>query len=66
MTAGEEATVKADISNIGETEGTYTAILTVNGVETEKKEVTLAGGEKETVSFTIAEDIGGTYDIEVS
>lgn len=66
VVAGEEATVKTDISNVGEAEGTYTATLTVNGAEVEEKTVTLAGGKTTTVSFTITEDIGGTYDIEVS
>lgn len=66
IVGGEEATVEADISNVGGTEGTFTAILKVNGVETEEREITLAGGEKDRVSFTIAEDVSGTYDIEVS
>ena len=66
IVGGEEATVAADISNVGGTEGTFTAILKVNGVETEEREITLAGGEKDRVSFTIAEDVSGTYDIEIS
>ncbi len=62
---GEEAIVKVDINNIGETEGTYTATLTINGVEVEGKAVTIDGGKTAIVNFTIAEDISGTYDIEV-
>ncbi|UCH43479.1 MAG: hypothetical protein JSW16_02755, partial [Dehalococcoidales bacterium] len=65
IVAGDEATVSADVSNIGEAEGTYTAILQVSGVETEKKNVTLTGGEKTTVSFSVTEDASGTYTIDV-
>ncbi len=36
---GQEAIVEADITNVGEVEGTHTAILTVNGVETDTRVV---------------------------
>jgi len=62
---GESVTVSVDVKNVGEVEGTYTVTLKVNGVKTETKEVTLAGGATDTVSFTIVKDIGGTFDIEV-
>jgi len=64
--AGSSVTVTVDIANIGEAEGGYTVTLKLNGEEVESREVTLAGGETETVRFTVAKDTVGIYDIEVN
>lgn len=62
---GESTTVTVDIENIGGREGTYTAILTIDGMEAETKEITLAAGAKETVPFTVTQDAPGTCQIEL-
>lgn len=62
---GEEATVEVDIANSGKEEGTLEAILTINGVETDTRPVTLAGGAKDKATFTVIRDIAGNYDISV-
>jgi hypothetical protein len=62
---GQEATIKIDVSNIGEVEGTYTATLNVNGIKTDAKEVKLAGGKTDTVIFNLMNEISGSYNIEV-
>ena len=63
---GQEATVEVDVANVGEVKGTVTATLTVNGVETDTRPVTLDAGAAETVSFTVVRDLAGAYDLSVS
>jgi len=65
VTAGETVTVKAEVKNIGGSEGVYTAILTVNGVEVETKDIVVAPGATETVAFSLVKDKTGTYNIEL-
>jgi hypothetical protein len=65
MMAGETATVNADVRNIGGTEGAYTAILAVDSVEVEKKDITLLPGAGGTVSFALVESKAGTYQVAV-
>lgn len=62
---GEEATVTAKIANLGKAQGTYTAILTVNGVEVDRKEMTIPPEGTQTVTFKLTKDAGGTYTIEI-
>jgi hypothetical protein len=63
---GAPATVTVDLENTGGTEGTYTVILRVDGVETETRKVTLAAGAEGIATFTITLETAGTYQIEVS
>jgi len=63
--AGETVSITAEIKNIGDSEGSYTAILSVDGATVETKEVTLAPGALETVSFSMAKDAPGTYEIGI-
>ena len=52
VVVGEAVSVKADITNVGEAEGTYTATLTVDGKVADTKEIMVGAGATETVSFT--------------
>jgi len=61
--SGETTTVTVDVTNIGGTEGTYTATLKVDGVEVETREVTVAAGAKETLTWRITEEAPGTHDV---
>lgn len=63
--AGKTATATARIANISTTKGTYTAILTINDVEAEKKEVTISPESIETVTFTITKNDSGTYTVKL-
>ena len=65
VVGGEEVTVTADVSNVGETEGTYTVILKVNGVEVGTKDFLVAAGDSKAVSFRLTEDDPGTYTIDL-
>ena len=62
---GQEATVEADIANVGEVQGTLTATLTGNGGETDTRPVTLAAGATDKVSFTVIQDLAGTYELSI-
>ena len=62
---GETVTIGIMVSNTGEEEGSYTITLKINGVAEETKEITLAGGASETVTFTTARDKAGIYSVDV-
>ena len=62
---GGEATLEADIENIGEVEGTCPVILKVNGVEVETKDIMVAAGGSKAVSFHLTEDDPGMYTIDL-
>ncbi len=62
---GQEATVEADIANLGEAEGTLNVTLTVNGVEMDTRAVTLASDATDKASFTVIRDLAGTYELSV-
>ena len=63
VASGETMTVTAVVKNIGGSEGTYTAALTVDGATVEEKEVTIAPSSSETIIFSLTEDTPGTYEI---
>ncbi|MFC1909579.1 CARDB domain-containing protein [Chloroflexota bacterium] len=66
VTTGETVSITAEVKNTGGGEGTYTAVLTVDGVKFEIKDVTLSAGAKGTVTFTVIKNAPGTYDIELA
>lgn len=63
---GESVTISATVKNVGDLGGTYTVELKIDGEIQETKDVTLAGGATETVSFMVTKDTSGTYTIEVN
>lgn len=63
--AGETVIITAQVTNIGGSEGTYAAILTVDGVDTQTRDITLAPGAMGTVTFPLTKDTSGTYNIGV-
>jgi hypothetical protein len=62
---GQEIAITARIANIGDAQGTYTAMLKVDGAQIEKKDVTVAPRSSEWVTFTIVRDVTGTYLVNV-
>jgi hypothetical protein len=62
---GQEITVTARIANIGNAQGTYTAILKVDGAQIEKEDVTITPMSSEWVTFKIVRDVTGTYLVNV-
>lgn len=65
---GKEVTISVLVTNVGEQPGSYTITLRIASrlisIEDEA-EVTLDGGESETVSFAYTMDVDGTYNVEV-
>ena len=62
---GETVTISILVTNTGDLEGTYQATLKIDNVVVDTKEVTLAGGDSETVTFTVSKDVAGTYTVTV-
>lgn len=62
---GEETAITLSIENVGETADTYTATLVVDGAVYETRDVTLAGGATEPVSFSLSKESPGSYNIEI-
>lgn len=62
---GEEVMVTVNVKNVGEVEGIYTGTLEIDGTDVEKKEVTVAGGTTETLTFTVAREVGPSCNIEI-
>lgn len=65
VTAKETVSVIAEVRNTGGSEGVYTGILTVDGADVEAKEVTIAPGASETVTFSLVKDTPGTYQVGI-
>jgi len=66
VTVGKTISITAEVKNTGDGAGTYTSILTIDGVKFETKDVTLAAGTMGTVTFTVTKNDPGTYDIELA
>jgi len=55
----------AVVENIGGIEGTYAAMLTIDGVLVEAQEVAIAPGSSKIITFSLVEEIPGTYEIAI-
>jgi len=62
---GEAVTITVSVANTGGTEGSYTAVLKINGVKEADKSVTIAAGRSQTVSFGVSREEAGSYNIAV-
>ena len=62
---GEVVTVSARVTNIGGTQGNYSATLVLNGRIIATKGVTLEAGSSMPVTFTLTERASGRHTVEV-
>lgn len=62
---GETATVSASVTNTGGIQGTYTAVLKVNGQQAGQKDITISPGGTEPVSFQVAKNDPGSYGLAI-
>jgi uncharacterized membrane protein len=62
---GEEVTVRVTVFNIGETFGSYTVDVLLDGATVDSETVTLDGQSSTTISFTISTQIEGDHDVEI-
>ena len=61
-----EATVVAEVTNLGQVRGDFRVTLEVDGLEADYRPLQVYPGETETVSFTIIKDSPGDYQISVA
>jgi len=62
---GQPVTVSAQVTNTGDSGGSYTVNLTVNGQVEQTKTVTLAPEAVETVTFTVTKETPGSYTVSI-
>ena len=62
---GEPVTISIGMTNTREVEVIYSVPLKINGRVEATKEVTLASGASTTISFTVAKETVGTYEVEL-
>ncbi|MDD5039098.1 MAG: CARDB domain-containing protein [Dehalococcoidales bacterium] len=63
---GETVSITAEVKNTDGMSGSYSAVLTVNGLEREIRIVPIAAGDTKVLTFTLVEEkIPGTYEITV-
>jgi hypothetical protein len=62
---GQEVIVTAEICNLGSDAATYDAVLTIDGVETKRASVSMAGGASAGVTFTLVRNTPGTYQVDL-
>ena len=62
---GELVTVTADVENLGDVEGTYTASLTIDGIEVKRQDIWLGPKMTRTLTFDIGKDEAGDYNVEI-
>ena len=62
---GELVIVTADVENVSDEEGTYTARLMLDKTEVASKEKWVGAGMTRTVTFEVAKDEAGSYNIEI-
>ena len=70
LLAGDIAVVSAEVTNVGDTEGTFTAEAGATGqdgtsVRIDSRSVTLAGGDSETIELRGPVEQAGEYDVSV-
>lgn len=64
--SGEEVTITVDAANNGGQEGSYEALLKINGVTKATKEITLGAGQHQKIAFTVTENEPGRYVVQIS
>jgi len=62
---GEDLTVQVEVFNIGETSGSYTVKILLDGVIIDSKTITLDGQSTSTISFTISSQVQGDHTVEI-
>jgi len=62
---GEAVNISTVVTNVGQVEGSYAVTLKIDGAVEATKEVTLAGGQNTTVTFTVGREAAGSYQIDV-
>ena len=62
----QAATISVDVSNTGDTQGSFPVTLLINGILSETKEVVVAAGTTKQVNFNVSFDAPGLYEVSIS
>jgi parallel beta-helix repeat protein len=62
----EAVTITLSVANSGDIEGSYNVVLKINGFQETEKSVTVAAGESQDVSFSLAREEAGSYSVDVN
>ena len=62
---GGRVTISVLVANTGDLTGSYEVTVKIDDVLLATKEVTVAGGDSETVIFNTTKDVAGTYAVDV-
>lgn len=62
---GDKVNVTASINNIGNAEGSYRAVLSVNGINEAEKQINLAPQKSQDVTFSVTKNAVGQYEIVI-
>jgi hypothetical protein len=62
---GDVVAVAATVTNTGGVSGTYTAALSIDGQEADKKDIAIGPGGNEQVSFQLTETTAGSYNLAI-
>ena len=57
--------ITLSVANTGETEGSYSVVLKINGAKEAEKSITLAPGKSQNVSFSVTKAEAGSYNVTV-
>jgi len=63
---GESVSISALLTNTGDLTGSYEVSLKIDNVVAQTKEITLSGGDSETVSFSVTPDTVREYTVSIS
>jgi hypothetical protein len=63
---GGSVTISVNVANTGEQAGDYNLTLKVDGAVEATKDITVAGGSSQNVTFTTAKDLPGTYSVDIN
>ena len=65
VSSGEYVSISVTVTNTGDLEGNYTAILKIDGEEVATQEVNLAGGGSKSVNFSVPERDTRSYSVAI-
>ena len=65
VSVGETATVSINVTNTGDVNGIYTAVLTVNGQEAGQKDVSVGPRGIERATFQVTKNTPGSYKLSI-
>lgn len=65
VNTGESVTISVLVANTGDLTGTYKVILRIDGVGVEAREVTIARGTRQKVTFVTVRNTAGAYSVSI-